>query len=185
MTEVEILALINLHIVANGNNEITANILRPILQEMLSQPNDKIGELTNLDTTDKSNIVNAINELYNSLSGFNIHTGTDDPNITLPSSFSIGDWYIRSGSSLYQYNGDVWVLLSSSSSSLEVRIDGLLVDILGKTTLTAWEVNDTFRGWVDSKTRYVVGKIISVTGLTMPDDIDDNTKVLLAVNNNL
>ena len=117
MTEAEILALINLHIVANGNNEITANILRPILQAMLSQPNDKIGELVDLDTTDKSSIVNAINEIFNvSNSSFDIHTGTADPNITPPGTYSIGDWYVRSGSSIYQYNGDIWVLLSSSPS---------------------------------------------------------------------
>jgi hypothetical protein len=63
MTEAEIIALINLHIVANGNNEITANILRPILQAMLLQTNDKIGELTDLGTTDKTSIVNALNEV--------------------------------------------------------------------------------------------------------------------------
>jgi hypothetical protein len=114
MTEEEIIALINLHIVANGNNEITANVLRPILIDILGQPNDKIGELTDLNTTDKTSIVNAVNELTNTLnSGFNIHEGTLDPNITPPASFSIGDWYIRSGISLYQYNGDIWVLLSS------------------------------------------------------------------------
>lgn len=117
MTEAEILALINLHIVANGNNEITANILRPILQAMLSQPNDKIGELTDLDTTDQTSIVNALNEVLNTLSTtFSIHEGTPDPNVTPPATFSIGDWYIRSGTSLYQYNGDIWVLLSSSPS---------------------------------------------------------------------
>lgn len=114
MTEAQVLALINQFIIANGNNEITANVLRPILEEMVKQPNDKIGDLPNLNTTDKTNIVAAINELINSSnSGFEIHAGSADPNVTPPSSYSIGDWYVRNGSSLYQYNGQTWVLLSS------------------------------------------------------------------------
>lgn len=114
MTEAQVLALINQFIIANGNNEITANVLRPILEEMVKQPNDKIGDLPNLNTTDKSNIVNAINELINNgNSGFEIHAGSADPNVAPPASYSIGDWYVRNGSSLYQYNGQTWVLLSS------------------------------------------------------------------------
>ena len=114
MTEAQVLAIIQQFIVANGNNEITANVLRPILEAMLGQPNDKIGDLPNLNTTDKANIVAAINELVNnSNSGFEIHAGSADPNVTPPASYSIGDWYVRNGSSLYQYNGQTWVLLSS------------------------------------------------------------------------
>lgn len=118
MTEAQILALINLYIVANGNNEITANVLRPILVAMLEQPNDKVGELGNLDTVDKSSIVNAINELVGAGgSGFEIHTGTPDPNVTPPGSFGIGDWYIRNGTSLYQYNGSSWILLTTGAGT--------------------------------------------------------------------
>lgn len=114
MTEAQVLALIQQFIVANGNNEITANVLRPILEEMVKQPNDKIGDLPDLNTADKTNIVAAINELINnSNSGFEIHAGSADPNVTPPASWSIGDWYIRDGSSLYQYNGNTWVLLGS------------------------------------------------------------------------
>lgn len=113
MTEAEVLAEINTYIVANGNNEITANVLRPVLVAMLEQPNDKIGELASLDTTDKTTIVNAINEIVNSsASGFDIHVGTADPNVTPPGSFGIGDWYVRNGTSLYQNNGSSWILLT-------------------------------------------------------------------------
>lgn len=116
MTEAQVLSEINTYIVANGNNEITANVLNPVLVAMLEQPNDKVGELTDLDTTDKTTIVAAINELVNSASsGFKIHTGAADPNVTPPGSFGIGDWYIRSGTSLYQYNGSSWILLSSGA----------------------------------------------------------------------
>lgn len=126
MTEAQVLALIQQFIVANGNNEITANVLRPILEAMLQQPNDKIGDLPDLNTTDKTNIVAAINEVVNSgNSGFEIHAGSANPNITPPASWSIGDWYIRNGSSLYQYNGQEWVLLSSEQTFGQyVYIDG-------------------------------------------------------------
>lgn len=125
MTEAQVLALINQFIVANGNNEITANVLRPILEEMVKQPNDKIGDLPDLNTTDKTNIVAAINELINiGNSGFEIHAGSANPNVTPPASWSIGDWYIRDGSSLYQYNGQEWVLLSSEVFGKYVYIDG-------------------------------------------------------------
>lgn len=113
MTEAQVRALIQQFIVANGNNEITANVLRPILEAMLQQPNDKIGDLPNLNTTDKTNIVNAINEIVNSgNTGFAIHSGSADPNVTPPAGFGIGDWYIRNLSSIYQYNGSTWVLLT-------------------------------------------------------------------------
>ena len=63
MTEQEVLDLINDYIITNGNNEITANVLRPILEEMLSQPNLLIGLLLDLNTSDTTNIVNAINSI--------------------------------------------------------------------------------------------------------------------------
>lgn len=146
MTEAEILALINTYIVANGNNEITANILRPILVAMLEQPNDKIGDLTNLDTTDKSSIVNAINEIFGAMgsSSFTVHSGTDDPNITPPSSFSIGDWYIRSGTSLYQYNGSVWVLLKSDAALALKRETFTYTSPNNTFTVSADAINEIF-----------------------------------------
>ncbi|MCB0448403.1 MAG: hypothetical protein KDD03_13030, partial [Gelidibacter sp.] len=58
-----VLALINAEIVANGNNEITADVLRPILQEMLLQPNELIGLLSELETSDQTSLVNAINSI--------------------------------------------------------------------------------------------------------------------------
>ena len=117
MNEAAVLALINLYIVANGNNEITADVLRPVLVAMLEQPNDKIGELGDLDTTNKDSIVDAINELVSaSSSTFTVHSGTQDPNVTPPGSFGIGDWFVRNGTSIYQYNGDTWVLLQSSGT---------------------------------------------------------------------
>jgi len=136
MTEADVLALINAFIVANGNNEITADVLRPILVAMLEQPNDKVGELTDLDTVDQTSIVNAINELVNSSStNFTIHAGSDDPNVTPPGSYAIGDWYIRDGSTLYQYNGAEWILLTvdNGTTNLSMVRDATSVTIESDT----------------------------------------------------
>src|SRR5690606_36960962 len=57
------LSLIQAEIIANGNNEITANVLQPVLKAMIDFPNDVIGVLDNLNTNDKTNIVNAINSV--------------------------------------------------------------------------------------------------------------------------
>lgn len=64
MTLQQVLDLINAEIIANGNNEITANVLRPILEAMVEQPNDLIGLLGDLNTADQTSIVNAINSIY-------------------------------------------------------------------------------------------------------------------------
>lgn len=58
-----VLALIQAEIVANGNNEITANVLRPVLEAMLEQPNDLVGVLSDLETSENGNIVEAINSI--------------------------------------------------------------------------------------------------------------------------
>jgi len=63
MTYAQALALIQAEIVANGNNEITANVLRPVLEAMINFPNDSIGVLANLTTSDVSSVVNAINSI--------------------------------------------------------------------------------------------------------------------------
>lgn len=59
------LSLIQAEIIANGNNEITANVLRPVLEAMIDFPNDVIGVLADLDTSDTTSIVNAINSILN------------------------------------------------------------------------------------------------------------------------
>jgi len=59
-----------------------------------------------------------------------------------------------------------------------IFIDGFAVVAEGKTTLIAWEVGDRFSGWIGD--RYVVGKIISLP-VVLPADIDDDTKVKLAI----
>lgn len=118
MTEAEVLSLITSNIVANGNQEITADVLRPILVELLRQPNILIGDLGDLQTANKNNLVDAINEALQgsgSGSGIKIETGTKDPKVNPPSGLFIGDFYIWSDNTglrgLYQYNGTDYVLI--------------------------------------------------------------------------
>lgn len=108
---------INQYIVENHNNEITANVLNPILIE-LANLFDIVGDLSDLTTEDTSSIVNAINELVESISeiaGINKFYGTTNPNQTPPVGYADGDLYFRTASFLgnpytvYIYNGITWV----------------------------------------------------------------------------
>lgn len=58
----DVLNEIQTYVVANGNNEITANVLRPVLETMANFVTDVSGDLSNLNTANKDNIVEAINE---------------------------------------------------------------------------------------------------------------------------
>lgn len=132
MTQQEVLDLINNFIVANGNNEITANVLNPILEEMVNQPNLLIGILSQLQTSDQSNLVNAINEVYNmfgtiSDAGIRLYEGTNNPNTTPPAEYNIADFYIEKDLfnnpvKLWQYNGLIWV---SMLTIYDIINDGL------------------------------------------------------------
>ena len=62
-TYANVLTQINTFIVANGNNKITANILNPILRIILDFTNNTIGDIDTLTTSDKTNVINAINSL--------------------------------------------------------------------------------------------------------------------------
>jgi len=118
-----ILTRIQSDIITNGNNEITANVLRPILEEMLSYFAEKAGNLDNLQTDDKTNLVNAINEVLNSISdssGVSVYSGINDPNNIPPLDYSIGDMYSQlteanTPIALFIYTGLNWVNLSNTS----------------------------------------------------------------------
>lgn len=62
-TETEILQQINTVIVQNGNEEITANRLRPILEALLAFTGDEVGDRADLQTTNKTDLVVALNEV--------------------------------------------------------------------------------------------------------------------------
>lgn len=66
------------------------------------------------------------------------------------------------------------------SATHYVDIGGYSVrKVSGYTSLTDWEVGDTFSGWASSD-RYVVGKVVG-----LPFDVDDSTKVKLAIDNTI
>lgn len=96
--------------------------------------------------------------------------------------------YVVQTTTLYQLQGGVtnsnWIGIAGSNVSFgfEVSIDGFLALSSGKTTLLDWEVGDKFRGWIG--TRYVVGSIVSLP-VSLPSDIDNPAKVLLAVDSSV
>ena len=62
--------------------------------------------------------------------------------------------------------------------SHKIKIGNYWVDKGSNTDTFNLEVGDKFDGWIESETRYVVGKVIA-----LPFDVDDNTKVYLIVDN--
>lgn len=113
-----VLSQINTYIVANGNNEITANVLNPILKLMLDFSNNNIGDLDTLTTDEKNSIVEAINSLKQNFddlvnNGVQLYTGIDDPNVTPPPTYKYADFYMQLDIDslpvkLWQWNGFVW-----------------------------------------------------------------------------
>ena len=113
-----VLEQINTYIVANGNNEITANVLNPILKLMLDFANNNIGDLDTLTTDEKNSIVESINSLKQNFddlvnNGVQLYTGIDDPNVTPPPTYNYADFYMQLDIDslpvkLWQWNGFVW-----------------------------------------------------------------------------
>lgn len=115
MTKIEVEQLINQFIITNGNKEITAAILNPILNAILTQPNDLIGVLENSNVVGNT-VVDKLNTLLsaiNSISTIKIINGENNPNITPPLSYNLGDFYNLTiagvTQNFYQYNGVNWV----------------------------------------------------------------------------
>ena len=113
-TPQDIRDVINEFIVPNGNNQITASVLNPILIDMIDYIDNAVGIMANL-TLSASNLVDAINLVEENGNALKMHAGVNDPNITPPASFSTGDFYNQTSSgntvALYQYNGFIWVLI--------------------------------------------------------------------------
>lgn len=120
---------INTYIVANGNNEITANILNPILKIITDFSNNTIGDLSELTTDESDNIVKALNSLKANINnvgsnGVELFTGFDNPNLIPPPSFSFADFYMQlsnldnSPIELWQWNGFEWVEKMQSNSDI-------------------------------------------------------------------
>jgi hypothetical protein len=114
--------LINEYIVTNHNNEITAAVLNPVLQAIVLEYRDFIGDLNLLTTPVTEDVVGAINSLQQQIddfdyTGIQVHSGIDDPNTTPPLTYAVADFYnqVDGGGdtvALWQYNGTEWVNLS-------------------------------------------------------------------------
>lgn len=123
MSLASVIALINANIVPNDNNEITADVLRPILLAMLQQPNELIGDLSNLTVEDVSDLVSAINELNQSISdsqSIQVYEGEVlpqdsgvDPN---PADFYHQVSPISGTIDFFVFRGDGWMSLDSFQS---------------------------------------------------------------------
>jgi hypothetical protein len=118
MTYTELIAFITEWIATNGNNEITADVLRPVLIAIAERSEDVTGDLADLSTSDQSNLVAAINEiaaLVGNRAGYvQLYIGMPSPNTTPPASFTFADFYMQVDGSnlpvqLWQYDGFTWV----------------------------------------------------------------------------
>lgn len=158
-TYATVISQINAYIIANGNNEITANVLNPILKVITDFANNTIGELTDLTTSDADTIVVAINSLKNAFDNLNnngvrLLTGYDDPNVTPPPSYNYADFYMEldvtddSPIQLWQWSGSEWTTYSSVYSKTEIDfiVSNLEANLSGlsKMQFTADGVANTF-----------------------------------------
>lgn len=111
MTEAEVIALITSELPDNGNYEITAAILRPVLFAIVQQINGLVGNPDQLPTG--KTVIEAINEIEPE--GVKVHVGSNDPNDTPPGDFAVGDFYQQVVASttvaFWQYMGEIWINL--------------------------------------------------------------------------
>lgn len=177
MNDQQIIDLINQWIVENHNNEITANVLNPILIAMVQQPNLLIGDLGDLATEENDNLVDAINWILTQISNgsITIHTGQNNPNDTPPASYTVGDFYsqldvMNNPLNLWQYTGTDWARISNyiddnsispdttwSSQKISEAIQGDRFTQLGALT---WDENQVTASigfeWVISGGQYLL-----------------------------
>jgi len=123
-TYATVLNQINSYIVANGDNEITANVLNPILQLITDFANNNIGDLDELTTAESNSIVEAVNSLKQNFddlvnNGVQLYTGINNPNETPPTAYNYADFYMQLDIDslpvkLWQWNGFDWIDLVSS-----------------------------------------------------------------------
>lgn len=116
----DVINQLNTFIVTNGNNEITAAVLNPVLKFMTDFANNNMGDLSLLTTDLTTDLVSAINSLkqdFDDLSnnGVQLYTGVDNPNITPPATYNYADFYMQIDSFdsspilLWQWDGYNWV----------------------------------------------------------------------------
>lgn len=150
-TYADVINQINTYIIANGNNEITANVLNPILQIITDFTNNNIGDLNDLTTSENETVVASINSLktdFDNLinNGVQLYTGTDNPNDVPPPTFTYADFYMQLDTFsnpviLWQFNGVEWVtgmiVTNSFPKGIEYTATGGETSFTIGTTATA------------------------------------------------
>lgn len=92
MTYTELIADINARITTNGSQEITGDILNDILVNTATQINDLTGVLAALNTTNKSNLVAAINEVMSLISAGGILDPVQNGTYLREVILGVGSW---------------------------------------------------------------------------------------------
>lgn len=182
-----VLAQINTYIVANGNNEITANVLNPVLKIMLDFANNNIGNLSTLTTDEKNSIVEAINSLkqnFNDLvnNGVQLHTGYSNPNVTPPPAYNYADFYMQLDTEddspiyLWQWNGIEWttgMVIPSEVPKIQFIANGINatynIGISAQIKAVFWNsvlLNDN--DWLQTGTTFTLTFIPSLNDLIKP-----------------
>ena len=168
MTYFEVLALIAQWIVTNGNREITAAVLKPVLDAMLMWARSQIGDLTLLNTSNNTDVVSAINEVNTNLNNINIngsqvYYGLPNPNVTPPPFYKPGDFYLQEDVdnnpvALFLFDGVAWQNINQTISSIgpirygELRLIGKGVGNTDPTMLFDLQVGDSVQGRKDATT---------------------------------
>ena len=115
----QILAYIAAWIIDNQNKEITAAIMRDVLDKLVNFTDDRTGDTDNLEQG--NDLTDAFNILFGQVQDIsidhpvNVHVGEFDPNITPPANFSAPDFYIQNDNVVWLYNGTTWVKIIDSS----------------------------------------------------------------------
>lgn len=117
MSYIQVKAVIDSNVFPNGQELVDANMVNTAITALLNQTSNDVGDTDTLQIG--SNLVSAINELFNRGSGddfpLNVFFGTNNPNNNPPLDFGVGDFYIRDYNIVYQYSRGAWVEIGAGS----------------------------------------------------------------------
>lgn len=103
--------IIDNNIFTNSQNLVTAQMANDAVTAVLNEAASQIGDINYLLIG--GNLVDAINQALTSNNPiafpFVVHTGINNPNLTPPSIYGVGDFYVENGYVVYQYSGGQWV----------------------------------------------------------------------------
>ena len=127
MTKAQLIAYINAWIKDNNNKEITAAIMRDVLDKIVQFIDDNVGEVQ--DLVEGETVIGAINLLFQMFEDLDVvhpinkFEGTNNPNNVPPLAYNVGDLYVRNGNQLFQYNGSSWIRVIDYNSDFDSKLD--------------------------------------------------------------